>query len=250
MVFYFSGTGNSKWVAEEIAKGISDRAVNICDFLKEGNETYNIETNEKIGFVFPVYAWRTPKIMLDFIPKVKLNDDTFAFAVCTCGDEAGDAIDAVKSLVPLSGAYSIIMPNNYIIMGTDVDTADIVELKLKTAKIDIATIINEINDGKKIFDIDKGTLAFIKTKVIGYLFNKYALSAKPFFAEDSCTACGLCEKICPSGCVKIVDGKPKWGDNCMQCLACINHCPQKAIQYGKKTAKLGRYVFNDIKINE
>ncbi len=249
MVFYFSGTGNSKWVAEEIAKGISDRTVDIAQYIKDGNDNYNVEKNEKIGFVFPVYSWTVPKIVLDFVKKVMVTSDTFTFGVITCGENIGDAMKQLKSLIPLSSEYSIVMPNNYILLGMDVDSDEIVELKIKTAKITIKAMVKEINENRKVSEIEKGSLAFLKTKLVGYFFNKYALDARPFFAESSCNSCGLCEKTCPTSNIILEDGKPRWGDKCIQCLACINRCPQVAIQYGKKTKNRGRYYFKAFKEN-
>lgn len=41
-----------------------------------------------------------------------------------------------------------------------------------------------------------------------------------------------------------------WGKDCTGCLACINYCPQKSIQFGKSTIKKGRYVNPKINIEE
>lgn len=58
-----------------------------------------------------------------------------------------------------------------------------------------------------------------------------------------CTGCGMCARSCPEAAIELVDGKPVWKkEKCAQCLACINRCPARAIQYGEKTKKQGRYV--------
>ena len=47
---------------------------------------------------------------------------------------------------------------------------------------------------------------------------------------ESCTGCGICEKVCPASCFQIKNGKAVQSDGrCQACMACTHHCPQKAI---------------------
>ena len=70
-VFYFTGTGNTKWVAGTIEEIFAKRGTNI--------KTYNIETldvekandiiknSDICGFGYPVYGSDLPQLMKDFI---------------------------------------------------------------------------------------------------------------------------------------------------------------------------------------
>ena len=109
MIFYFSGTGNSKWVAKEIASLIKDNCIDICEL----NEVPNIDNEEQIGFVFPIYAWGVPEVMVNFIKKLN-KTNAFTFCICTCGSEAGEALKKLSKIYRLDSSYSIIMPSNYI----------------------------------------------------------------------------------------------------------------------------------------
>ena len=60
MIFYFSGTGNSKYAAEFLADQLNERCYNIC---KQGIDPAVYEGGKSIGFVFPVYAWGVPPIV-------------------------------------------------------------------------------------------------------------------------------------------------------------------------------------------
>ena len=53
-----------------------------------------------------------------------------------------------------------------------------------------------------------------------------------FYSDSKCTGCGTCEKVCLSGKVKIVNGKPVWQKDvqCFFCHACLNYCPEQAVQ--------------------
>ena len=59
MIFYFSGVGNSAWVATQLAEKLADKLVSILDYT---NQVIHIEPNERIGFVFPIYSWAPPKM--------------------------------------------------------------------------------------------------------------------------------------------------------------------------------------------
>ena len=75
MIFYYSGTGNSLWIAKEIGKYQNERLINIATEMKKNQEeyVYELERKEKIGFVFPTYSWAPPQIVEHFIKKIKFD---------------------------------------------------------------------------------------------------------------------------------------------------------------------------------
>lgn len=73
------------------------------------------------------------------------------------------------------------------------------------------------------------------------------ITAKDFYVEESCIACGKCERLCPLNNIKIVDKKPIWHDKCTHCMACIGNCPVNAIQYGDITKGKEPYNFGKYK---
>lgn len=250
MIFYFTGTGNSLYAAQKIAEYNNERIISIPLEMKQKKDSfeYHLAENEIIGFVYPVYAWAPPKMVLDFIDKLSMYDynNNYIFSVATCGDNIGNTMDVLqrtlkeKHLV-LNSGFSIAMPNNYIIIG-DVDSKKIEEEKLLKAEEKLQMINKAIKERKRdFFQLEKGPVPFLFTSVINPLFNKHATDATKFYATDVCTSCGLCEKACPTENVS-VHQKPVWGSDCTQCLACIHRCPTKAIQYGKGTEKKGRYI--------
>lgn len=88
MIFYFSGTGNSAWVARQIAKAQQEELLAIAEEINK-NKEYVLKDGEKVGFVFPVYAWGPPGIVLRFIRQLKMKNPEYLFFVCTCGDDTG-----------------------------------------------------------------------------------------------------------------------------------------------------------------
>lgn len=236
MIFYFSGTGNSKWIATEIAEKINDKTYDITLLSK----IPELNNEPQIGLVFPIYAWGVPEVMNEFAKSLE-KTQVFTFGVCTCGANAGKALKKLSKIYPLDSSYSIIMPSNYIV-GEDVEEETIILQKIENAKKEIDVISNEIIQRKKVYRVNEGKMPALKTTLINKGFNKFARTTKPFYVDkEKCNGCGLCAKSCPTQNITLEKGKPVWNEKCYQCLRCINYCPQIAIQYGKETQKRGRY---------
>jgi len=64
-----------------------------------------------------------------------------------------------------------------------------------------------------------------------YLFKWLGLSNfwREFRVDETCDACGLCEKLCPTDSIQIENAIPKWSKTCEQCMRCVNYCPKHAI---------------------
>lgn len=255
MVFYFSGTGNSLWVAKNIANSLSDKLIPIGDYIKDRSlqPIFTLNEDEKVGFVFPVHSWGIPPVMSDFIKRLQITGyhKQLIFGIFTCGDECGDTKKMFLKLLSEKGfechhVYSIQMPNNYIALpGFDVDAEDIAQEKKQRAKQILPTIISAITNDKITDSYTKGKFTFLKSGLIYPLFRKYATDDRPFYSKESCTSCGLCVKKCPVGNLSLENGHPVWGKRCTQCMACIHNCPTRSIEYGKATLKKGRYVFKE-----
>jgi len=250
MIFYFSGTGNSLHVAKVIAAHQKNSLVSIPKAFRAKAFSYSLSENELLGFVFPVYAWGPPKMVMDFVSKLQLSGGKpFVFSVCTCGDEEGNTTQLLqkalsRKALPLSCAFSIKMPNNYI-PGFDVDSKEAEQKKLFDAELLLTEINRSLADRQSgVFRLLPGVLPTIKTAVVNPLFNRFAMNTKKFYATGDCSRCGLCARICPVQTISL-QNKPVWGRECTQCLACINRCPTRAIQYGNATVKRGRYAHPD-----
>ena len=56
MIFYFSGCGNSRFIAESIAQALNERLVFIPEAERENHFEYTLAEGERVGFVFPIYS--------------------------------------------------------------------------------------------------------------------------------------------------------------------------------------------------
>lgn len=239
MIFYFTGTGNSLYLAEILGKLTEDETFSIAEIMAGKPMP---DYNDSVGLVFPTYAWTPPKMVLDFVAKY-LMDDIYFYAVASCAGSCGNSMQYIEKSAgrPLDAAFSVAMPNNDIITG-NVESEEKIQEKLAAAANrveDIAPIIMERKTG--VYDVKAGSYPSFKSSFISPIFHKYASSTKPFYAEDTCTACGKCVQVCPVQNIK-VNKKPIWGKDCTMCSACIHTCPTRSIQRGKGTKNKGRYT--------
>lgn len=259
MIFYFSGTGNSLWVARELSKAFNEPLISIAEVTKAGNNAtvYFLQPTEQIFFVYPVHSWGPAVLVGEFMRHLELKAYTGqpVYSICTCGDECGYTENRIgkwlrQKGITLTGSYSLQMPNNYILLpGFDVDPKEVEEKKLQEVPSRLAAIVQAIREttGQPLYHT--GSLPFLKSRMIYPLFVRYALKRNSFYATDACVSCGLCAKGCPTGTITMEKGKlPKWEkDSCVQCLACIHYCPERAIEYGNISKKKGRYHHPDIR---
>ncbi len=253
MIFYFTGTGNSLYAAKLTAQTTNEKLLYIPGELDRGKLTYEIQEGELLGFVFPVYAWGPPFLVLDFIKQMKISGKIpYVFLIVTCGDDEGNTTKKIRKELDAKGfaldsSLTLSMPNNYII-GFDVDAKELQREKLEKAEHKLKSFHQILLARKKgEYFVHPGNMPGMKSSLINPLFNHFALSTKRFYATDQCVSCGLCEKLCPVHTIR-VEGKPAWGKKCTQCLACINRCPVHAIQYGKGTLSKGRYLHPDLNV--
>lgn len=286
MIFYFSGTGNTKWAASKLAAATREDLISIAPYMRADDSSHNLaepfilKENERLGFVFPVHGWRVPKLVREFISKMKilrepsdasaenkakagdcLKNRPFAYCVCTAGDSIGLTIENLNKVISqnpslqalgiteVSSSYSLIMPESYIgLPFMDVDPKEREIRKKENAAQELAVVCEEIFDRKEgISRLVKGPIPWFFTKVVGGFFENVLITDKRFHVEkDRCVKCGICANVCPVGDIKGGHGEyPVWlhHKDCLTCFTCYHHCPHHAIEFGNQTQKKGQYYF-------
>ena len=250
MIFYFSGCGNSKHAAETIAAGLNDTLVFIPEAARENRYEYELAEGERLGFVFPIYSWAPPKLVMDFLGKLQLNTKPdYLYFACTCGDNCGLTEKVFRKAVDvkgwqLSACFSIQMPETYIGMaGFKLDTKENAQSKIDKADDVLMRNIPRLIDKECFSEIVKGSLSWLKTYLVNPGFNQYATDDSKYLSTEACIHCGKCVEACPLKNITLVEGRPKWNGHCTMCMGCYHHCPVNAIQYGKTTVGKGQYYF-------
>lgn len=249
MIFYFSGLGNSKYIAEQIAEA-GERTFFIPDMEREQRYCHEPGGDERLGFVFPVYAWRAPRLVSAFVEKLQLRQKpAYTFMVATCGDDCAKTETYFRKTLrhiglTLDAALSVQMPNTYVnLPGMDVDPTELCHRKLNAAETRIQEIRNILHHRQKISQMTVAGMPSLKSDIIQPIFYKLLVKSSPFHSTDACVSCGICAAHCPLHNIELVDGRPKWHHDCTTCMSCYHHCPQHAIHFGNATQGKGQYYF-------
>lgn len=252
MIFCFSGTGNSRYIARRIADELQDEVVDLNTKIKT-NDHSPVQTADHVIVVAPTYAWRIPRILSDWLCKTELIGAKHIWFVMNCGEEIGNAAKynrllAKRKHLSYMGTAQIVMPENYIAMFYAPQVEEAREI-VKKAEPYIEDVIMRIK-AKEAFSIPQNKYYYhLMSGPINPIFYRFFVKADAFQADDTCIGCGQCAAKCPMNNICLRDGKPVWGKECTHCMACICYCPAKAIEYGKKSIGKPRYHFEQLKNN-
>jgi ferredoxin len=241
-IFYFTGTGNSLFIARELARAMNDAEVlSIVPAVKK-----NMHVDAScVGIVFPVYAMGTPEIVTEFLHKLIVKPDAYVFAVTNYGGMGGAALYQVQDAldrrgIKLSYYAGMQMPDNYPILKNPPRDAEQKKMFDK-ASAKVAVIAAAVSRKTVLKTLKKGLMTMFWDWLYRMSIPHFPASDKHFNSDEKCISCGLCSKVCPVDNIQMIEGKPLWKHACLQCCACMNWCPKKAIQWGKVTIKRGRY---------
>lgn len=245
MILYFTGTGNSAYVADYLGDRIGDEVVNLFDRIKN-NDYSTIESSKPYVVCCPTYCWQIPHILRDWLLKAQLAGNDEIYFVMTCGGETGNAEKFLKKLCQTinkkyMGHAPVVMPENYIAM---FDAPDDERAKgiIDSAHSVIDSIADRIIARTELRPVSVGFIDRLYSGLVNDLFYPLFVKDKKFYTTDSCVGCGKCESLCVNGNITIIDGKPTWNGNCTHCMACISYCPTSAIEYGKNSLGQNRYT--------
>lgn len=263
MIFYFSASGNSRYVARRLGAVLDEQV----EYMPVVHAASMHPDGKSIGFVFPVYSWGIPGPVVRFIHNLPRTAFAEAvgekcipvWAVLTCGDETGMAPEMLRSLLEerglrLSFVGSVIMPNTYVLLpGFDVDSPEVRHSKLSAAPERVAVLAEAIRqltydvDGSlpMTLDVERGSWPRFKSRLIYPLFRQWGVMPGKWHHNDDCISCGLCVRSCPNQNIAMRGGMPVWSINCCSCLACYHACPRHAVTYGRATRRKGQYRFPD-----
>jgi ferredoxin len=263
-IYYFSGTGNSLFVAKELQKRIPDsKVIPMVGLLhQEVIQT----TGKSIGFVFPVHALTIPIAVKRFLKKTDFRSAEYIFAIATRGGTFFRGFEKMTRILKkknkrLDAQFILNMymndPRDEQYQSPTADEISVLESAVLERLDSIQTIIVDRKISREK-DSDY-PIDFSYHPFINYLLEKFVLFAMTvseyiggvnYFEPDSkCTGCGICEKVCLSGKIKMMDKKPLWQKKvlCYMCYACVNFCPEQSVQINdipgvkSHTRKSGRY---------
>jgi ferredoxin len=247
-IYYFSGTGNSLYVAREFQKRIPEaNLIPMVRLLRGGAIKTSAAT---IGFVFPNFCLTIPIPVYEFLNKADLASADYIFAICTRGGSQTEAFEFMDEILKAQGKVlnarlDINMPWNHCFGKENLPGMNSAE-RVAQLEAQMQSLLDgfcrsitarepylrkdagdyELSAGMKLFDL-------LVPKSLNFKLHVYMYrNLVRFWANSECSGCGTCAKVCINEKIELVDKKPNWKEDvpCFACFACINYCPRKAIQ--------------------
>lgn len=238
-IFYFSGSGNTKYVAELfqkelILKGAAADLFSIDEVMRYDNMP-ETDVYELLGFGFTVHAFNAPEIVFRFIRKFLPNGEKKAFLFKCPGDplfNGGSSFFMKRALakkgIEVFHESIIAMPANVVVRYEESFIKQLLNAAAKRA----ARAAGEITAGKERLIKEGIFLSFIagifsRCETFGARYWGKKLKVKP-----GCIMCRKCFLNCPAGNIYRKVDSVRFRDKCILCMRCIYGCPVKVIYPG------------------
>lgn len=223
---FFSPRGTTAAVVKKIGAGLMQSPAEELDLLRRPlAEAKTLGTEELLVVGMPVYAGRLPALCAAQLAKLKGNKTPAVAAVVYGNREYDDALLELVDILTANG-FAVVSAGAFIAQHS---------------------IFPEVGAGRPDADDEKAIAGFAKATVEllatapqgGYL----AVRGNPSYrqggglasirpdGDKSCTNCGACVKICPTGAISAESPRKTNPDACIGCGACIGACPVKARDY-------------------
>jgi len=252
---FFSGTGNSYKIIDTCKDIFIQNGCKVTHASVTDNSDINRDA-ELVGFCFPVYAFGIPRICRKYLlglSKFKKPIKTFVLITAGDPDESGFSVKECRTILSNKGLnviYSnvIHMPANWTVSmnpPSKSEAEEIIRSGVTKAK-EIAQDILKGGSRHHVFNYPSRYTKFGFYKDY-YLFKWLGVSNlwRDFRTDETCDSCGLCEKICPTDSIQLIDNRPKWAKTCEQCMRCVNYCPKRAIFQKAEGSIKGKNIYHE-----
>ena len=249
MILYFSATGNTKYVSEELAKELGDTALNLLERIREKDYS---PIHSELPFVIcsPVIVCEMPRFLNAYLRKVVLTGSRDVYFVFTSGGYAGISsvqgkLLARRKKMRYLGRAELQMPRNYIASNAfpELEQAEI-ERRIRDAAKRLSAVAAVIRAGETLADRHVWLFEILVTLPFNPIWSRFKQGTRDFHATEQCVSCGKCERCCPMNVIQMKEGRPVWTATCCaHCMNCIQNCPVCAIEYGQITQEKPRYRF-------
>lgn len=231
LMLYFSGTGNSKYIAKQFAANMSAD----CHSIEENIDfTKLLSESDTVAVCYPIYGSCVPRIFREFVAQ---HTQSFAgkklILFCTQMLFSGDGSRAFARLLPclenqVIYAEHFRMPNNicnfWLFPVKDKERIR----KKRAADRKLEQVCKDIQNGI----VKRRGWNYFSTflgKTQNLLWPIIERNDRGSFTVDNdCNRCGLCVRCCPVQNLALTENGIQQKNNCILCYRCANICPKKA----------------------
>lgn len=246
-IFAFTGTGNSIAIAKTLADSLGDTELISMASSMHGDVDIR---GERIGLVFPVYAWGMPRLVVDFTQHLRPAPGQYVFAVTTCGGTPGKTLVQLDKALRSNGSHlnaGFAVKGSFLISLEGSNDMGLIRFvswlgRKTTPKAasdrlpEIVRIVKEKGSHKP--ETSNASVNMLGSMLYSYGLRMFKKMDSNFSSTDACVSCGTCARVCPRGNVSLEDGRPVWHNNCESCYACLAWCPQQAIVFSGNAPEL------------
>ncbi|KAB2889565.1 MAG: 4Fe-4S dicluster domain-containing protein [Desulfobulbaceae bacterium] len=240
-LIYFSPTGTTRKVLENVAKGIAGTLVEHIDLTLPCHTRQAITPSpqELVILGAPVYGGRLPVDAINRFRRVRAGK-TLAVVVVVYGNrEFDDALLELRDLavelgfLPVAGGafigeHSFASPDAPIANGRP-DSVDLQKATAFGARI-----------GERVASL-QSPVTLTALEIPGkfpYEGGPRNMAVSPITKKDICTLCGTCASVCPTAAISVNDSVATAVKACIRCCACIKSCPTGARRWEDDTMKI------------
>jgi len=250
MILYFSATGNTRFIARELARRLEDEALDLTVRIREGDHS-PISSQKPFVICSPVYVAEPPRFLLSFLRDTPLRGSRDVYFVFTSGGYSGISAFLCRRLAQSKGlrycgSADFKMPRNYLISTAypPLETPEI-ESRIRSACQKLPETAEALRAGGQLSSRHIWLWEILVTLPFVPVWARFRQGTGDFSVTAACISCGKCERGCPLKVIRMRDGKPVWdAPRCAHCMSCIQNCPAGAIEYGRRTQGLERYRFD------
>ena len=202
MVLYFSGTGNTQYIAKLIADGLNDECLDLFDRIRS-NDKSPLYSEKTYIICTPIYVCEMPLFLIKYLKSIRFKGNNKVYFVFTSGGYCGSAkiqakIFSIRKKLKCLGCAEFVMPRNYVANNMySMDDEDVIRFKISNSTKKVKQVVENIKNEKKLKTRHVWLFEILIITPFAPLWTKYKLVAKDFYSTNECIGCRMCEKVCP-----------------------------------------------------
>lgn len=240
IIYYYTGTGNTRYAASTIQAAMEKKGIQttLFDIRKPLSSIPDPNDFDIAGFGYPVHAFNPPQLFYRTVKQLPtLLSTKLAFIFKTAGEPffLNHASSwSIRRFLKRKGFsllmdIHLLMPYNILFRYDDRLAKQMLLHTQKMARL----IADDVDKNKKTRQIIYPWTWLVMMILRLIQWNGAKINGPLFrVKKDQCIQCKTCERMCPSANITFKDGYPKFSSDCSMCMGCVMYCPKDAIRPG------------------